>query len=448
MEVTAVTGAITGINALGLAFLLICGVLIFFVSSRYVHVPITFACLYMTIGQQTLLFGLFHFTPMRILFLLGWIRLIFRREFNPIQFNIIDKAIVVWMTVHFTINVVFLYGTEAGLVNQLGFVYDAAGMYFFYRIVIKDFEDAEEAVKVLATLLVPLAIIMIFEKLTGRNIFAFFGGVPEISEFRDFGYRSQGPFRSPIIAGSFGATMFPLFIGLWWKEEGGKLYSLMGIIGSTIITVVAHSGGPLSAYTFGIISLLFWRYKYHMKTIRWFILFTAISLHLIMSAPIWHLFSRISGFVGGTGWHRAHLIDMAIEHFNEWWLVGTTYTAHWMPYSLVTSPGHSDITNQFILEGINGGLITMILYIVFIITLFRGVGNGLSAAEELDLPFDKIFFVWSMGAAMVTQVLTLTSITYFDQMNTFFYLLVAMVSQANNLIYRVQDLQQEEDTVS
>jgi hypothetical protein len=53
-----------------------------------------------------------------------------------------------------------------------------------------------------------------------------------------------------------------------------------------------------------------------------------------------------------------------------------------------------------------------------------------------------------MGAAMVTQVLTLTSITYFDQMNTFFYLLVAMISQANNLIYRVQDLQQEEDTVS
>jgi len=434
---------ILGVNQLGVAFLVIACAMIFFVPSRYVHVPIVFSCLYMTIAQQTVLFGIFHFTPLRILFFVGWTRLIVRREFSPIQFNAIDKALIVWIVTHFIINVALLYGTEAALVNRLGYVYDTVIPYFFYRIVIKDFEDVEKALQIIAILIAPLATIMIFEKITGRNIFVFFGGVPEISMFREGGYRAQGPFRSPIIAGTFGATMLPLFVGLWWKEEGGKFFASIGVIAATIITIVAHSGGPASAYVFGVISLILWKFRDNIKTILRAVFFIGIFLHLIMQAPVWHLFARLSGIVGGTGWHRAYLIDMAVEHFDEWWLIGTTHTAHWMPYALLISPDHADITNQFIAEGIHGGLLTMILFIILIFFLFRGIHNGLLAAEELDLPFEKTILIWAMGASLVTHVLTYTSVTYFDQMIAFWYLLLAMVSQANNLMYEVEEIKQD-----
>jgi len=427
---------ITGINPLGLLFITAASIMILLVPANFIHLPITIASLYLTIGQQVEVLGVFTFTPYRILFLIGWLRLIIRGELEFPRLNAIDKTMLIWIAVHFVVNVFLLYGgDERAIVNRLGYAYDTIGIYFFYRVAIKSFEDAEKAIQIVAVLLVPLAILMAFEKITGRNIFSFFGGVPEIADYREGGYRAQGPFRSPIIGGTFGATMFPLFVGMWWKEEGGKLYAIFGVIGATIITVAGHSGGPVSVYIFAIISLVFWRFRDKIRTVLWTIFIVGVFLHLMMNAPVWYLYSRLSAFVGGTGWHRAYLIDMAIEHFDEWWLIGTKYTAHWMPYSLVINPDHADITNQFISEGIAGGLITMILYTVTVVYQFKGVHIAMEAAEALNFPMERRMFIWSIGAAMVAHILSLTSITYFDQIVAFYYMLAAMISHASDLMY-------------
>jgi len=59
-------------------------------------------------------------------------------------------------------------------------------------------------------------------------------------------------------------------------------------------------------------------------------------------SPIWFLIGRLSAIIGGTGWARSELIDQAIKHFSEWWLLGTTYTAHWAADNgLIVLPGIS-----------------------------------------------------------------------------------------------------------
>ena len=45
-------------------------------------------------------------------------------------------------------------------------------------------------------------------------------------------------------------------------------------------------------------------------------------LHFVMNHGIWHLIARIDLVGGSTGYHRFHLIDKAIAHFGERWLVG------------------------------------------------------------------------------------------------------------------------------
>ncbi len=71
-----------------------------------------------------------------------------------------------------------------------------------------------------------------------------------------------------------------------------------------------------------------------MRAIRWGIVVILLALHAVMKAPVWFLISRLSELTGGSGWYRSALIDAFIRHFDEWWLIGTGYTAHWMPTGL------------------------------------------------------------------------------------------------------------------
>lgn len=100
-----------------------------------------------------------------------------------------------------------------------------------------------------------------------------------------------------------------------------------------------------------------------------------LALQLLMKAPIWYLFARMSDLLGmGGGWYRSALIDAAVGHFAEWGLMGAVYTAHWMPFQL--TPNMADITNQYIGEGVDGGAISMVLFIGILVSAYRDVGIG------------------------------------------------------------------------
>jgi hypothetical protein len=267
---------------------------------------------------------------------------------------------------------------------------------------------------------------MIIEKFTARNFFSVFGGVPEITMIREVSLRCQGPFRHPILAGTFGATLMPFFAGLWVKEEVKKSFVIIGILSSTVITFASASSGPALAYIFGIIGFLIWPLRRRMRVIRWGIVSALIALHLFMKDPVWHIIARVSELTGGAGWWRSYLIDQAIRYLNEWWLVGTTYTAHWMPMPLPSDPNHSDITNQYIYEGVSGGLVKLILFVAIIVHCFRAIGFSLQTMKEM--PFSKRILIWSMGVSLVVHVASYFSVVYFDQMIVFWYLLLAMIA--------------------
>jgi hypothetical protein len=179
------------------------------------------------------------------------------------------------------------------------------------------------------------------------------------------------------------------------------------------------------AYLFAGIALAMWPLRKKMRQIRWGIVLALLSLHVIMKAPIWYLMARVANLIGGTGWHRAYLVDQTIKYFNEWWLVGTNYTAHWLPYHLPSNPNMSDITNQYIVEGVHGGLLTMILFIWILVTGFRSIGQGLRSADD-GSHTQKV--IWALGAALFAHAATFMSVSYFDQIIVAWYLLLAMIS--------------------
>jgi hypothetical protein len=173
--------------------------------------------------------------------------------------------------------------------------------------------------------------------------------------------------------------------------------------------------------------LVMWRFREKMNLAWWATLVAVVSLHLIMKAPVWALMGRVSGLTGGTGWYRSELITQAINHIGEWWFWGTDYTAHWMPFVLPENPNMVDITSQYIAEGVNGGLLTMLLFIGMIALCFRQLGRRLRVLYSEDAGADAKA-TWCIGVALFAHALSFVSVAYFDQLVVFWYFLLACVS--------------------
>jgi hypothetical protein len=416
-------------NPLGFTFLITIGLLIFVLPRQLVFIPFIIAVCYITFGQQLVIWDL-NFTVIRIFILLAWIRLIIRGEIRGFKLNTIDKAVIWWVVIS-CIAHTLLWQTSGAFIYRLGRGYNAAGLYFLFRILIRDIDEIEKIIKISAIIILPLSIIMIFEMFSGRNIFSIFGGVAETSWFRDGSVRAQGPFMYAGLAGTFGAIIMPFYAALWFSDKA-RFNAIVGCVAATIITITSHSSGPLMAYFAGILGLIMWRFHKRMRMVQYAILFTLISLHMVMKAPVWYLMAKVGNLTGGTGWHRSYIIDMAIKYFNEWWLFGTKDTSTWMPYLLPSKTAYdelsrsSDITNQFILEGVEGGFISMLLFIIIIILCFRQIGISLRLNE--NQPFSKRIIIWSLGASLFANVVAFFSVSYFDQILVFWYMLLAMIS--------------------
>jgi hypothetical protein len=417
------TDGTTFINGIGLGFTLLICVLMLVLPRRYALVPVIILTCYMTMGERIMVAGA-NFTMIRILTLVGWMRIIVQGEIRSLRLNPIDKVMMAWV-ISSVMMYTLLWQTGQAFINRVGFAYDTFGLYFLFRFLIRDLNDIKRTVRILAILIVPLAIAMLAEKLTGRNVFAVFGGVMEFTRIRDGSLRCQGPFAHPILAGSFGATLLPLFVGLWFQGKKNHLIAGLAVISAVSITVTSASSGPFLAAIAGMVGLLAWQRRQWLRTIRWGTLLGLIALQLKMKAPVWFLIARADVFGGSTGWHRAALIDAAVRHFGDWWLVGVKDTGYWSGDTHLLA----DVTNEYVWQGVQGGLLTLLLFVLMIVFCFRGVGRTTRLMRG-RWPHPDLLCTWSLGAAMFAHVFNYLSITYFDQNFVNWYLLLSMTSTA------------------
>jgi hypothetical protein len=410
----------TFLNATGLAFGLLMGLLMLVLPRRYALFPVIAMVCYMTMGQRLIVFGL-NFTLIRVLLLFAFVRVVARGEMQIGGFGAIDR-IVVWWVLSSVLTYSLLWKTGEAFVNRLGLAYDALGLYFIFRMLVRDLDDMRRATHQFAWLVIPLAVCMLIEKATGRNPFVAFGGLPPETLVREGVLRCQGPFAHPILAGAFAGALLPLFAGLW--QQKSRLLALLGILSACSIAATAGSSGPLMAAAVGVIGMCLWPLRRHMRNVRWALGLSLLVLHVAMAAPIWFLLARVSIFDGSTGYHRAILIDHAVRNLSEWWLFGTRSTAHWGYYMF-------DVTNQYVLIGVQGGLITLILFLAIMVRCFGAVGRTMRNWTEKNPEAEK--FAWALGASLLVHAINYISVPYFDQNIVNWYLLLAMIAAAGQI---------------
>lgn len=377
--------------------------------------------------EQRISFIGFDFPVMRIVVIAGLFRVISKKETKEIVINDLDRAVILWTIVSFVIYCI-LYRAANPIFLKVARTIDYSGTYLICRALIRNTDDIKEIMKFQTIIIIIFSMTMLIEFYTRKNPLSYIGNIGS-SYVRDGKYRCKGVFLNSLTAGTFGANSLPFVFGAWVTRKISMWAFIAGISASAVVTYTASSSGAAMAFIFCLIGLILWFKRKEIKLIRNLFLFTLIFLHFAMNAPIWYLFAKLSNYIGGTGWHRSFLIDQAIRYIGDWWLIGTTYTAHWFPYTLPGNPNHADITNQFLMMGVDGGLITMILYIIVIVKAFGSIGTGLNNNNNNNK--DNQILYWTLGAALLGHLASFFSITYYDQIGNFFYLFLAMIAKVN-----------------
>jgi hypothetical protein len=390
-------------------------VLILVLPRRRLIIPVFAGCLLLPFGTSLVAAGL-HFPALRIILAAGWIRFVVGRDLTLPPMNRVDDAFLLWAmsnAVAFSI----LWGGMGAVTNRLGFLWNTLGAYFLGRMLIRDKRDVVFSIKLLAMLIIIIAPAMAIEHLTQHNLFSMLGA-PALSDIRAGSIRAKGPFGHAIIAGTIGAMLMPLFVGLWWQGNRNRLLLGLGILGAASMTITSGSSTPVMTLGIGALGLLLWPSRKHLKMLRRGLALALLSLHLAMKAPVWMLIGRTGGAIGGSGYHRAMLIDNFIGHFREWWLLGTRTNGLW-GYDMW------DVDNAFVAAGVGGGLITLVAFVGVLVYAYKQLGKsmGWSRTSRRDQRL-----IWAIGACVCANTVGFFGIVYFDQSVIVWYSVLAMVS--------------------
>jgi len=420
-------GGQTTLHAVGVSVLVVLVIIALKVPRHYLAMPLLFLTVSIPSAQRVVVATL-DFNFVKILVLVCLARIYSNKKAYKFHLEKPDIILNYWMFWSiFSYGI--LVGGFSGVVTRTGFMITAVGSYYIGRACIRTAEDIKRVTIFIGLLAIPMVFFFLIERGTGKNMFSIFGGVPDITLIRKGRLRCQGPFSHPIMAGVFWASFLP-WLGALWFSKAVAMYKIAIFIGCVVIIIAnTASSTPVMAVLFTLLGFYIFTIRHKLPFIRKSMVLILISLHLVMEKPVWHLISRIDISGGSTGWHRYHLIQEAINHIGEWWLVGLRSTAHW-------GYGLEDVTNQYLLEGVRGGLAGMVLFTVFLFKIFTIIGRAIKVADSKE----ELWIYWASGVMLFVHMMNFLAVSYFGQVTSAFFLLLGgVVSVTGNKVRAVKN---------
>lgn len=382
------------------------------VPRKYFVLPFILAACFVPADQRVIIMGL-DFTCLRILVVVGFVRIIVQGRYRNIKWNNFDAVMLAWIVCGTVIYFIQWLELQA-IIRKSGTLFDMVGLYWIFRKNIGSWDKVRIGLKIFALCAIIMAPLVMIEWATGNNPFAVLGNVSTV--VRESGsYRCQASFPHSIIMGLFWATLVPLFIGMAMTEKNKVFYWIATGAGVFMVAASASST-PVLTLMAALFVLCMFKLRRFTSCVAAGGIIMLVCLHLIMNAPVWHLISRVNVIGGSTGWHRYHIIEQAIEHFDEWALIGCKSVEHWGWLN-------SDLTNQYVLEGVFGGLVTLILFVVMLcyglnVLLSNSLRDRTGAQQRLS---------WYVFAAVIGHCVAFMGVSYFGQITMLLYMLLAIV---------------------
>lgn len=413
----------TTVHPIGLLAVIVLGTAMLLLPRRHALIPLILMACFIAPAQRFVILTL-DFNFMRVMVVAGLIRVLMRNEVFLHRWRSMDTAVVLW-SVTGAMMYSLLKQDVSATVRILGFTFDTLGTYFLFRFLIRDWLDIAQVTKYFIYISVPVACAFFFESVTGRNLFSIFGGVPEFTDIREGRLRVQGAFAHPIIAGIFWASLIPFALAMYRQPIRTKWLTIVAVCSLTVIIVTTASSTPISAAFIAVFMMALYPFRRYRNLMKWGVIGTLVALELVMNHHVWHLLARVDFVGGSTGWYRFYIIQLFIDNFSDWWLMGTNDFYTWSNGAFL-----GGVTNQYIWEGINGGLITLLAFLYMLYTAARTVGRLVRVAEGDRA---RSMLVWAMGAGLMTHTLIFLSTNYFGQIVMVWLLLLACIGSMHAL---------------
>lgn len=407
-------GGATTVHPMAIFVLLLCVLGTVRNPNRWAVVSLLIFVFVVPSAQRFVLLGL-DFSFIRIIVLLALFKAYVSGSPNGYRFSAPDRYIFLWAAWS-ALAYAILLGSVSAFLTRAGFMVDAVGAYFVGRIYVRSWADLRRVVLFVGYASIPVMGVFLFERATGRNMFHVFGGIDQYTLIREGRLRCQGPFSHPIMAGLFWASFLPWLALLWVRRDASRVLVLAMTGAVTAVIVNTASSTPVMGVLLVAFGLGMYSLRRLLPALRWTAILILFAAQVIMDKGAAHLIARVNVFAGSTGWHRYHLIDQAMNHFGEWALVGTKSTDHW-------GDGLGDVTNQFILEAVRGGLLGMMLFALFLASSFRLVGKAIDiSSSDLDR-----WIPWTGGVVLFVHFFSFLSVSYFGQLVASFFLFSGVI---------------------
>jgi hypothetical protein len=347
---------------------------------------------------------------------------------SKLHWSKLDRAVAYSVAVYVGVTLI-VQSNWAAIENRAGFVMDTWFAYLAARYIITDKGKLISVIKCVSIVLVPMAILGCIEALTGWQPF-----VP-LRQFRPWNpttgeivkqvrwglTRAVGPFSHPILFGGNFAMFVPLIYAL--RHEKNNWRNLAYIFSVIFITgaLSSMSSGPWVMIIIVLFCLFMERFrKWSMPMLKFFI-FACIFVQIFSNRNFYHVLASYASMLGGAGWHRAKLIDVAVSHFGQWWLAGYgNKDPGWGYYLGMT---WTDVTNEYILAGVRYGIAGVIALCWVLYTAFTSL---ITAYKKEQQPYMKSLY-WALGSLLFAVMFVWMSVNFFGQLVPIFYCCLGMI---------------------
>lgn len=353
----------------------------------------------------------------------------------------LDRWVVFWAIITFVIPLFSWRIPVLKIIeNRCGGLMDTFLVYLAARFCITDRKSMITAAKWIGVALVPLACLGAIESYTGWQPFTPFFQYchwltpDQIGSINPrFGlYRAIGPSGHPISFGAVFVMILPLVYCL--RHETGYWRSLSYGL-SILITIGAlssMSSGPLMMVIMMIGCLALEHFKYLVKPFIVFFVLSCLLIDIISNRNFYDVIASYANPIGGSGGHRSQLIHLAIEHFNEWWMVG--YGGQDPGWGESLGMTWTDITNYYIMAGVEYGLLGVIAICGILVVAIHTLVHLHNSVED---PVSRSWF-WALGSIIVMLTIAFNAIAFAGQAGSLFYCILGMIGSSHNMALREQ----------
>jgi len=320
----------------------------------------------------------------------------------------------------------------AAVENQGGFVMDTWFAYMAARLTMTDKRTLVYFIKTISIILVPLAMLGVFESITHWQPFypsqRFSISQPlagEMGDYRRWGFaQAVGPLGHFIMFGACFVMFLPLIWSLrrepgHWKQLAYPL-SAMACIGA-ISSFASCSWVMLFTMIF---CLVMERYRHWIRKMAILLLLLLMLTKLTSNRPLYHVLADYGNLTGGSWWDRVALIDSAIADFGKWWLTG--YGGKDPGWGAAVWAEHTDVNNQFILIGVNCGILGIIALCGVLLVAFRCLSDSYKKTNDHQL---KSIY-WALGSVLVSTIVVWQGVSFFGQMPSIFYTVLGIIGSS------------------